>query len=252
MQTLQSFSIFLVALMLISIPVYAAGTTEGTNREGTANNADCTVREDCSIFNVPCGDIYGCINNQCVAIGSVTCDLRANITGNNTNTEIDANSQSRDSNLRAQAKTAVELAREQFAAKKAQIKSEFQNKNCENLETKNERIKCRLVKGEEYLAPAGTIPEACKLAENQERCVALYASVKNCYILDGKNKDACLKRAIGLRKKLSEIPKEERPQKARDYAVALLYDLEDRVESASEENKINPEDAVEIINKIVV
>ncbi len=123
-------------------------------------------------------------------------------------------------------------------------------KGCEEFEIVKERIRCRLIQGIE--GGEGGVEEACRGLRTQGRCVAFYATVQTCYKLEGRAKDACFKRAAGLQKQaLSEEDSKERKEKARQYIVALLYDLQERVEKAHEKGKINVDDASEIINRIV-
>jgi hypothetical protein len=135
----------------------------------------------------------------------------------------------------------------------AELRDAFSDVNCEELEDRKERIRCRLARGEDYRAPDGNIPEACKNLKTRGQCIALYATVDGCYQLeDGAKKDRCFKRAVGLRKaSLGEESPEGRPEKARKYAVSLLYDLQEKIEYAAEEGRIDPDDAAEIVDKIV-
>ena len=141
--------------------------------------------------------------------------------------------------------------RERIIAKRNELKEVYREKDCESYETKRERIKCRLTHGDDYETPAGTIEETCRVADNTARCNALYSVLKNCYELEARQKDKCFKRAIGLRAKISDTPVQERGQKARDYVVALLYDLQEKVEAKAKNSEIDTEDAAEIVDEIV-
>ncbi len=84
-------------------------------------------------------------------------------------TEVEAETEiegSAGGDLRAQMKSRI-------LAKRNELKVQYRERNCEDFDEKGERIKCRLVAGN-YVAPSGTVPEACRLAENRGRCVALY------------------------------------------------------------------------------
>ena len=118
--------------------------------------------------------------------------------------------------------------------------------DCENVNIRKDRIKCRL----ENRPERSSVPESCRTAENRGRCVALYNAIGKCYELNARNKDQCLKRAIGLRAKLSDDVSTERKEKTRDYVVALLYDLQERVEKANELGKLDSEESAVIIEKI--
>lgn len=135
----------------------------------------------------------------------------------------------------------------------------YQNKDCESFGTLRERVKCRLIQGEEF-APArndtNATEEACRVlnATNKGRCAAFYASVRTCYKLDGRAKDACFKRASGLslEKRLSEQSNEGRDERVRNYMVAVLYNLQERVERFHEMGKISDDEASALIEKIVL
>jgi len=130
---------------------------------------------------------------------------------------------------------------------------EYEKRNCETFNSTNERLRCRIIQGENYTAPSGNIPEACRLnnTEIKGRCVAFYATIQTCYKLPAKAKDACFRRASGLTKKFDEEFQEGRREKARNYMVTLLYELEQRVERAHEKEKISDDNAVLLVDKIV-
>src|SRR3989344_6122671 len=130
-------------------------------------------------------------------------------------------------------------------------KPEYQERNCEAFNSTNERIRCRIIQGENYTAPEGNIPEACRNETIRGRCVAFYATIQTCYKLPTKAKDACFRRASGLTKKFDEEPQEERKEKARNYMVTLLYELEQRVEKANSKGKISDDNAILLVDKIV-
>ncbi len=144
-----------------------------------------------------------------------------------------------------------EEAQNRFNQKREELRRQYAMRNCEEYEERADRIKCRFILGEEYRAPEGIVPEACRLSENQDRCKALYAATRTCYTLENRAKDACFKRALGIRKQLADEIPMERNQKAREYVVTLLYDLEERIEKAAESGKIDPEVGAEMIDKIV-
>mgnify|MGYP001609005352 CR=1 FL=1 len=52
------------------------------------------------------------------------------------------------------------------------------------------------------------------------------------------------------RAKMNDLPSTERAQKARDYLILLLYDLEERIEDAVKEGKITLDTSSEIIDLI--
>lgn len=141
--------------------------------------------------------------------------------------------------------------REVYANKKRALREQYTGTDCENPQNRAKRIKCRLAKGDS-LAPANTVPEACRLADNRGRCVSLYSSLIGCYERNGRAKDKCYKKAIGFTKaKLSDVPASERPQRSRDYVIALLYDLQERVVRLNEDGEIDPDNAADMLDKIV-
>lgn len=282
----EVLSIFL--LVIFAASVYAAGNSEGGNTDSEIDyscsaDSDCVVVEKTccgcvasssstaindllssinknsegewneNIRGQGCGGQFGCPDGlemaqerKCNSYIPKCVNSRCKIVSENPT----ISEQARLAALEAKNRAKIE-AREQYKKRLENFRKDYAAKNCENLDTKEERIKCRFILGENYTAPEGTIPEACRLAENQDRCKALYAATRTCFELEGKTKDACFKRALGIKKQLADEPREERNQKAREYIVTLLYNLEERVEKASEENKIDPEDGAEIIDKIV-
>ena len=130
---------------------------------------------------------------------------------------------------------------------------EYQPRDCEVLNKTLDRIRCRIIQGANYTAPSDNVPEACRLQNETKkgRCVAFYATIRTCYKLPAKAKDACFRWASGLVKKFSEETQEGRKEKARDYMITLLYDLEERVEKTQEKGKIDADEAASLVDKIV-
>ena len=135
---------------------------------------------------------------------------------------------------------------------------------CEEFNERRERIKCRLQvlreRGEDYVEQYNERSqryEACERLANvidveitsKEECRDLYAKVRPCYDLQGKEKLICFKRYNGL---LNKYFREAEKKDIRNYIVTLLYELQERIENALEEGKIKDEDkAAEVIDKIV-
>lgn len=122
--------------------------------------------------------------------------------------------------------------------------------DCESSETRRERIKCRLQNRTLAEKPVN-VPEACRRLSNPQACIALYNKVRPCYQLEGRNKDRCFKIASGFTKTNLSEEMQARAEKARNYLITLLYDLEERVESAVDSGKITAEKGAEIIDLIV-
>lgn len=89
-------------------------------------------------------------------------------------------------------------------------------------------------------------------------CQALYASAKVCYMQrekstgsdsDKKTFEECLQRNAGLQKKVSEEATNK--DGVRKYLVLRLYNLQQKVEKASQDGKITSDDAATTIDLIV-
>ncbi|MAH06935.1 hypothetical protein CMI38_01645 [Candidatus Pacearchaeota archaeon] len=130
---------------------------------------------------------------------------------------------------------------------------------CEDPGNRRDRIKCRLdyVKEnkKDYVAPKDSVPEACRNLENNERegCRVIYKKADQCYGKDGKGKNKCFKRVANFAN--AEL-KDEKPNvrdgKAREYVVLLLYDIQEKIEHAIENGRVESGKGAEIIDTIVV
>lgn len=126
--------------------------------------------------------------------------------------------------------------------------------DCESFSLIIERIKCRLEFGQKY----ETTPEPCRNlnspVNNEQGCTKLYKDSLPCYELSGTNKDQCFKNLAGFSKTTvrEEISTPDGNKKVRLYLVALLYDLEEIVEDAQREEKMDLDLAAELIDSIVV
>ncbi len=125
---------------------------------------------------------------------------------------------------------------------------------CDSRSTRLERIKCRIknkLKENEEIDYEKRVPEACRTLKNPTACIALYKNTKPCFKLSTKEKDKCFKKAIGfIKTKISEET-QDKAQKARQYLVTLLYELEERIEKANEAGKISDEKSAEVIDMII-
>lgn len=127
---------------------------------------------------------------------------------------------------------------------------------CEDSDSRRDRIKCRLnyIKDnkEGFRAPYGVLPEACRKLGDKDRCVKLYDKSQTCYEKKGMDKNKCFKRVAGFaRAKLKDENPSGRGDKARDYVVLLLYDLQGKIEEAIENERIDADKGAEVIDKIV-
>lgn len=132
--------------------------------------------------------------------------------------------------------------------------------NCEDaaaLPTMRDRIHCRIQNRATYIAPANSVPEACRDLRTatltpetaQGRCVAYYRVIAPCY--DSPEKRACLMHAAGIANSRLSDEVENRGQKARDYVIAILYNLEERLENMNEAGAITDDVTAEGVAKIV-
>jgi len=142
---------------------------------------------------------------------------------------------------------------------------------CDSQTDRKERILCRLREAKEarlanraalrerYASAdyeRDVLPEACRrLGEatqttitSKTQCRELYNNLRECYSMSGREKPRCFKENAGLTgNRLSDAA----PKYVRNYVVALLYDIQERVEHANEEGNVSDEDAAAIIDLIV-
>lgn len=135
--------------------------------------------------------------------------------------------------------------------------------NCDDtatFATMRARIGCRIQNRATYVAPANAVPEACRdlrtadgdSEDPQGRCVAYYRVIAPCYNEESpQGKRGCLARASGILHSRLLDETENREQKARDFMVALLYDLEEKLEEKNENGEIDDVTAADGIAQIV-
>jgi hypothetical protein len=141
---------------------------------------------------------------------------------------------------------------------KVKVKEGFYQK-CEDHNGRRDRIKCRLdyvkEKKKEYVVPKESVPEACRNLEKNDRegCRVFYKKSYQCFEKNGRGKNKCFKRLANFAKaKLKDEKPEVRDGKARDYVVLLLYDIQEKIEHAIENERVGSEKGAEVIDKIVV
>jgi len=126
---------------------------------------------------------------------------------------------------------------------------------CEDANNRIERISCRLSwarqHNSDYESPSGTVPEACRGLGNRALCQNLHDNVRECYDLNGRDKNRCFKRISGFVKGNLADEETDRPMKAKKYVVVLLSDLQEKIESAVEKGRIDEDKGAELIEKIV-
>jgi hypothetical protein len=140
---------------------------------------------------------------------------------------------------------------------------ETEKSRCDSLKDREERIKCRLIKAREYKQEkreadyeSTELPESCmRLAEKtgnkvttKEECRRLYNSLQPCYSMSGIEKPRCFREKAGLS---GAALKSGEPEKVRHYIVALLYDIQERIEEQNEKGTITDDKAAEIIDLIL-
>ncbi|MEK6914250.1 MAG: hypothetical protein AABW83_01225 [Nanoarchaeota archaeon] len=127
---------------------------------------------------------------------------------------------------------------------------------CEDIKNREERIKCRLQyikeNKEDFEAPYNKIPESCRNLdfENRGKCVSFYQKSKACYEKKSIEKNKCFKRLANFAKASLKDEKNEKNKKARDYAILLLYDIQQKIEEAIKNDKMDAEAGSKIIEKI--
>ena len=116
--------------------------------------------------------------------------------------------------------------------------------DCETLATRYDRIKCRLENGN----TKPTTHESCRGLATERACQELYDKVYPCYSLSGREKDRCLRRTAGIETALSRVSDRA---KMNNYALFVLYDLEEKVEEANEDGRISSEKAADAVFRII-
>jgi hypothetical protein len=107
-------------------------------------------------------------------------------------------------------------------------------------------VKCRLQYGENTTS----IPEPCRGLDNEQACTQLYKDVTPCYSMTGTSKDECLKQQAGFTTSTLAGDSTNTPA-IRNYVLFLLYDLQDRVESAYNSGQVTADQAADVINDVV-
>ncbi len=127
---------------------------------------------------------------------------------------------------------------------------------CENINSPRERILCRfkLSESERELYNQGrkVIEEACRGSEKQEQCTQLYKRLAPCYKENGAvNAKKCMLKESGININQGGTFKAAPTEVKRNYIVAQLYNLQERIEVLHKEVKITDEQAKELVNSIV-
>ncbi len=121
--------------------------------------------------------------------------------------------------------------------------------DCEMSKNRRERIKCRL---QYRIENSNLTEESCRNVTDSQACRVLYNKVAACYYLNGVQKDQCFKRIAGfIKNKVSDEANSTNKTSIRNYIVFLLYDLQERAESAQQNGTITVDQAAEVIDLIV-
>ena len=128
--------------------------------------------------------------------------------------------------------------------------------DCEDSDDRRSRIKCRLdyirKNKKEFESSSRVLPEACRKIGDKEGCEKLYLKSEICYEKSGRSKNKCFKRLANFANaKLKDENPSGRSQKARDYVVLLLYDIQEKIEYSVEEGRVDSEKGSSAIEKIV-
>lgn len=114
--------------------------------------------------------------------------------------------------------------------------------DCEENPNLQGRIQCRLLNP----LQEESIPEPCRASADIVSCTRLYSESEDCYGLSPSKKSTCFKTAAGFYQK--EMPASDIA--ARNYAILLLYELQERVEDRFKDKKIDSYKASKIIESI--
>mgnify|MGYP001561686937 CR=1 FL=1 len=129
---------------------------------------------------------------------------------------------------------------------------------CEDIEAIRERIKCRFqYKAVARAEAADVVEEACRGragAINEDKCKALYERLKNkkCYDFeDPVAKKRCLLKESGININTGGTFRAAPNDVKRSYVVALLYELQERIEKLEANGEITVDESASLVAKIV-
>ena len=128
---------------------------------------------------------------------------------------------------------------------------------CEGYEDRKGRTECRLryirEHKEEFKASYDKAPEACRGLSKAKikRCKTFYKKSQKCYVEKGRAKNKCFKRLANFAKAKLKDEKVDKNKKSRDYVVLLLYDIQEKIEKAIENERVGVDKGAEAIDKIV-
>lgn len=230
----------IISLLILSTFVYAAGSSTVNSAQGSSNN------NGSSAYNAA-GSIQRDINPQeCAQIGGETktsCDVSVCRTYCDFSGVVNPEIKCRD------------LGGVWASANNGSCTIKGSVTTCENKATLNERIKCRMenpsvARSEAY----NNVEEACRGHANvtKSACENLYKNSAKCYDMsDSVEKKRCFLVASGVSFNSGGTFRAAPQDSKRNYVVLLLYELQERIEEAQEEEKITVDQATSLITKIV-
>ncbi len=127
---------------------------------------------------------------------------------------------------------------------------------CENIGVIRERILCRFklteTERKSYNQRFNVIEEACRGSEKQEQCKQLYKKLAPCYKeSNASNAKKCMLKESGINLNQGGTFKSAPREVKRNYVVAQLYNLQERIEAMHERGEITDEQATDLVNSIV-
>ncbi len=128
---------------------------------------------------------------------------------------------------------------------------------CEDIDTPRERILCRIKNKATLRESYSVVEEACRGRTgtiNEEKCKALYNRLResNCYELESAvDKKKCFLKESGININEGGTFRAAPNEAKRSYVVALLYELQEKIERLEESGKITAEESASLVTKIV-
>ncbi len=124
---------------------------------------------------------------------------------------------------------------------------------CENLDTINDRIKCRFQNKAIAKAEASNIiEEACRGHNRGQACAALYRRSAKCFDINApREKKKCFLEESGVNLNAGGTFRAAPDDTKRNYVVLLLYELQERIEKMQEQGTLTTDQSASLVTKIV-
>lgn len=127
---------------------------------------------------------------------------------------------------------------------------------CETIDTPKERILCRFrvpeAERESYNQRYSVVEEACRGSEKEDSCMQLYRRLGPCYKeTDPVVAKRCMLKESGININSGGTFRSAPKEVKRNYVVAQLYNLQERIEKLQEDGQITEEQAAELVSSIV-